>query len=189
MSPKVPASAVSLVYFVSGASLAVVTCGGILEERLSAGDPDVGLVANFFVTAASVLLLGLVQHRKRLAPPLLARQALGAAVGIVAVHLALRLGLVTAPRWLSERPPQFVNDVVAVFSALTLVWACARGLNVRLLVAALLVLTAYRATGRLWHLDAAPRGFVVPVQDFVLAQFVAAALALLVYRGMTRREA
>jgi hypothetical protein len=190
MSAKVRAIALSLVFFGSGAALAVVTCGGILEERVSSGDPDVGLVVNVFVTLASVLLLGLLQRGTPIATPrVLVPQGIGAAFGIVAVHLALRLGLVSAPSWLCERPPQLVNDAVALFSTLAVVWACARGLSLRLLVAALLVLTLYRATGRFWHLDAAPHGFVVTVQDFVLAQFAAAALALVVYRKMTRQAA
>ena len=46
-------------------------------------------------------------------------------------------------------------------------------------------MTLYRATSRLWHLDAAPHGFVFTVQDLVLAQCAAAAIALPLYRQMT----
>jgi hypothetical protein len=172
----------------AGVVLAGITCGGIVEERLTSGSPVVALVANGFVTFVALLVLGLVQRRDTTAWSFVP-QALGAALGILAVHGALRLGLVQAAPWMSERPAQLVNDAVAVFSTLALVWACARGLRLHLLLGALVALTLYRATAPLWHLDASPRGFVVPVQDFVVAQFVAAALALLVYRGVDRREA
>ena len=78
---------------------------------------------------------------------------------------------------------------MAVLATLTVVWACARGLDLRLLVVALLVMATYRATGRFWHLDAAPRGFLVSVQDLVIAQLVCAAVALPLYRWMTRDAA
>jgi hypothetical protein len=73
-----------------------------------------------------------------------------------------------------------------VFATLTVVWAFAKRLDLRLLIAALAVALIYRATGRFWHLDAAPRGFLVPVQDLVLAQLACAALALPLYGWMTR---
>ncbi|HEY1695768.1 MAG TPA: hypothetical protein VGG39_26555 [Polyangiaceae bacterium] len=180
-------SAVRLAFFAAGLLLAVVTCGGILEQRLSSGSPRVALVANGLLTFAAILVLGLVQRRESLAPAGVLPQALGATLGIVAVHAALRLGLLPEAPWMSERPPQLVNDAVAVFSTLAVVWACARGLRLRLLIGALLLLTVYRATAHFWHLDAAPQGFLVTVQDLVVAEVVALALALGLYRGMVRR--
>ena len=179
-------SAASFAAFMAGAVFAVVTSIGLVEERSSSGSPRVALVANAFVTFGAILILGLVQRRVAVSGRAIWAQAFGAACGIGLVHLALRMGLVPAPSWLSERPAQFMNDAVAVFATLTIVWACARRLDLRLLVGALLVVTAYRVTAPLWHMDAAPHGFLFRVQDLVLAQFVAAALALPLYRQMTR---
>jgi hypothetical protein len=186
MLDRARSSAASLTAFVAGAVFAMVTSGSLVEERSSSGSPSVALVANALITFAAVLVLGLVQRRVALARRVVLPQALGAVCGILVVHLALWTGLLAAPVWLSERPAQLVNDAVAVFSALAIVWACAGRLDLRLLVGALLVVTAYRATARFWQLDVAPHGFLFHVQDLVIAQFVAAALALPLYRGMTR---
>ncbi len=187
--PSVRRSAACLLVFLAGLILAIVTCGGIVEERLSAGSPVIAMAANALVTFAAILALGVVQlrapHSSRAAVP----QVLGAACGILAIHWALRLGIIHAAPWMSERPPQLVNDLVAVGTTLALVWACARGLDARLLAGALVALTAYRSSAQLWHLDLAPHGFQVTVQDFVVAQFVAGAIALGLFREMTRRAA
>ncbi len=164
----------------------MVTSTGLVEERSSSGSLSVAVVVNAVVTLGAMLVLGLVQRRVATSGRALLPQALGAACGIAVVHVALRMGLLVAPSWLSERPAQFMNDAVAVFSTLGIVWACARRLDLRLLVSALLVVTAYRVTAPFWHVDVAPHGFAFPVQDLVLAQFVAAALALPLYRGMTQ---
>jgi hypothetical protein len=179
-------SAASLTVFAAGFAFAAVTSGGIVEERLSSGSLNVALGVNAVVTFAATLVLALIQRRAPLSLSLIVPQVLGAACGIVCVHLALRAGVLAAPSWLSERPAQFVNDAVAVFATLAVVWACAYGLDLRLLVGAMLVVTAYRVTAHCWHLDLPPQGFQFRVQDFVIAQFVGAALALPVYRAMTR---
>jgi hypothetical protein len=184
--PEARSSTVSLTVFVAGAVFAMVTSTGIVEERLSSGSPNVSLVVNACVTFAAIVVLGLVQRRAPLSTRIILPQAIGAVCGIGVVHLALWAGILAAPSWLSERPPQLVNDAVAVFSTLALVWACASRLNLPLLVGALLLLTAYKITARFWHLDASPHGFLFRVQDLVLAQVVAAALALPIYRTMTR---
>ena len=186
MRDRPRSSAAALTVFVAGAAFAMVTSTGLVEERSSSGSLNVAVVANALVTLAAILVLGLVQRRVAISGRTLLPQAFGAACGIAVVHLALRMGLLVAPSWLSERPAQFMNDAVAVFSTLTVVWACARRLDLRLLVGALLLVTAYRVTAPFWHLDVAPRGFTFRVQDFVLAQFVGAALALPLYRRMTR---
>jgi hypothetical protein len=176
----------SLASFASGAALALVACGGIVEERVSSGDPGVAVAANLFVTLAAFLVLRALRKGGPVGPGVVASQIAGALCGIAVVHLALRAGVVASRPWLSERPPQLVNDAVAVFSTLALVWACARGMSLRLLAAALLVLAAYRQSWRFWHLDAAPHGFAISVQSFVVAQVVAAAVALVVYQGVSR---
>jgi hypothetical protein len=185
---RVRSFAGGLPFLGAGFVLAVVTCGGIVEERLSAGSPGVAFTANALVTFAAILALCLVQGRARLSRAALP-QAVGAACGIVAIHLALRIGIFHAAPWMSERPPQLVNDAVAVGSTLAVVWACARQLNTRLLVGTLVVLTVYRSTARFWHLDLPPHGFLLTVQDCVVAQCVAGALALAIYREMSRDAA
>lgn len=175
-----------LLFFGAGLVLATVTCGGIVEERLSSGSPGVAVAANAVVTFGAILALGLVQRGAPFSNRAAVPQALGAACGIVTVHLALRTGLIRAAPWMSERPAQFVNDAVAVYSTLVVVWACARGLSLSLLVGALVALTAYRITGQYWHLDVPPHGFLITVQDFVVAQFVAGVVGLTIYRQLTR---
>jgi hypothetical protein len=170
--------------FLAGAVFGAITSGGILEERLSAGNPTVGMIVNAFMTFLSLLALGMVE-RRRSSGGVLLLQLLGAIVGIASVHMALRAGWIAAPSWLTERPAQFVNDGVAVFGTLAVVWACARRFDVRVLLLALFIVTAYRVSGRFWHVDVAPGGFSVSVQDLILAQFGAVALALPLYRRMT----
>jgi len=173
------------VAFLAGAALAVITSAGIVEERLSAGSVGVGLFVNGFVLLASILSLGVVRRRASGAANVLLAQTLGAIVGIAIVHLALRGGWIPRPSWLAERPAQLVNDGVAVLATLALVWACAHKLDLRLLVFALATVTLYKATGRFWHLDVPPGGFAVRVQDLVVAQVGATALALAIYRQLT----
>jgi hypothetical protein len=182
--PRSPTAALTV--FVAGAVFGMVTSTGLVEERSSSGSLNVAVTVNALVTLGAILVLGLVQRRVATSGRALLPQALGAACGIAVVHVALRMGLLVAPSWLSERPAQFMNDAVAVFSTLTVVWACARRLDLRLLVSALLVVTAYRVTAPFWHLDVAPHGFAFRIQDFVIAQFIAAALALPLYRTMTK---
>jgi hypothetical protein len=50
-------------------------------------------------------------------------------------------------------------------------------------------MTAYRATASAWHLDQAPHGFQTTIQELVVAQFIAAALGLLVFRLAIDRKA
>jgi hypothetical protein len=174
--------------FLAGAVLALVTSGGILEERVSAGSVHVGAAVNAVVTFAAIATLGLLHRRAPLVSRVIVPQAMGATVGVLGIHLALRWGWLVGAPWLAEGPAQLVNDAVAVFGTLAVVWACANHLDLRLLVVALVVTSVYRATGTYWHLDAAPRGFLVPVQDLVIAQLVCAALALPLYQRMTRDD-
>jgi hypothetical protein len=173
MAPSHPRRLEALV---AGTALGLVTSGGIIEERLSFGSLFVGVVVNAFMTLASFMTLCLVERRARVP------EAIGAVVGILLVHLALHLGWISAPPWLTERPLQLVNDGVAVFATLMLVWGCAQGFDIRLLLVALVALTLYRVTRGFWHLDMPPHGFAIPVQDLVLAQCGAVAVALLFFR-------
>ncbi len=186
MSPRPLSSSALVLVFVAGCALGLVVSAGIVEERLSTGSPTIALVVNAMVTASALVVLARVQRGRRLTSEVIVTEALGAAVGVLLVHVALRGGLVRVPYWLAERPPQLVNDAVAVGSTLLLVWACARRMDLRLLVGALAVVTAYRVTAPQWHLDLPPYAFAMRVQDIVIMQFVGAALALPLYRYATQ---
>jgi hypothetical protein len=169
-----------------GLLLALVTSGGLLGERLSVGSLRVTLAINALVTCVAILVLVLTEkHAGAHGAAGFLPLALGAALGIALVHLALRAGIVDGAPWMSERPAQFVNDAVLVAALLGVVCASLRDFQPGVLVAALFLLTAYRMTAALWHLDVAPHGFTIPVQDSVVADVVAAAFALPVYRVAT----
>jgi hypothetical protein len=68
------------------------------------------------------------------------------------------------------------------------VWGCARNLDARVLGTGLVFVTAYVVTACRWHLDRAPHGFAATVQQLVAAQFLAAAIALAIFRVLTLRE-
>jgi hypothetical protein len=200
--------------FFAGALVTVTTSGGMLWERLSFGDPGVAsAVGGGMLLSASLLLLltqrvrvlafrlafdslrtsplftqqrleGHVIYRMR-GSTFLAAQLAGALTGASTVCAATHLGPLAATNWLSANPALLVNDVVAGGAILLLVWAIARNLDTRLLVTALLVLTAYHFTEGKWHVMGAPRAFLVTVQRALLVQFVAIALALIHAKART----
>jgi len=190
--------------FGTGLVLAVTTSGGILGERLSEGSVRAGVLANLATTAVAVLALLMTVRptvlnlgttarptgSKTLWPSLAVAvpQIAGALLGILIVHSIVGHGAAIRAPWLSERPAQFVNDVVAVFATLAVVWGCAKNLDSRVLGVALLVVAAYVATATHWHVDRAPHGFDTTVQQFVVAQFLAAAFALGMFRVATWRS-
>jgi hypothetical protein len=178
-----------------GLLLGLTASGGIAGERVTRGMLSVGMIASVSATLAA-LVAAVVTTRYTLRAcaasggddglqpfALVVLQGLGAVAGIALVHLVLRREAMAALPWLSERPPQFVNDIVAVFGLLALVWACARGLDPRLLVLALAGVTLYRLTSSMWHVDHAADGFAFTVQELVVAQLVAVAIGLGVFRA------
>lgn len=171
----------------SGLLLALITSGGILGERISGGDVLVALGVNVLVTSVSILVL-LVTLERRRGLSFLAQGA-GAVLGIALVHLLVHLRLTAELPWLSERPAQLVNDATAVAATLILVWACAKQLDARVLIGAFLLVTAYRATAGHWHLDRAPGGFELTVQQLVVIQFAASAFGMLLFTHLHRRRA
>jgi hypothetical protein len=187
--------------FAMGLLLALSVSGGIAGERITRGSYGVALLANAMMTAVALVLVVFTMRRVRLsfsetgsagspqrhALLVLASQVVGAAAGVIAVHVLLRREALSMLPWLSESPAQLVNDAVAVAGFLALVWASVNGLDARLLVLAFLGLTLYRATAPMWHLDHAPGGFHTSVQELVVAQLVAAALALGLFRTATAR--
>jgi hypothetical protein len=168
--------------FSVGLLLALATSGGIAGERVTLGRLGVALLANAAATVAAVIAARTTIRRAR---PLavLVPQGLGAVAGVVLVHLLLRRAALGPFPWLSEAPAQLVNDGVAVAGLLALSWACARRLDPYLLVLAFLLVTFYRVTAPMWHLDRAPGAFRATVQQLVVAQLVAAAIALGVFRA------
>ncbi|HEY3818966.1 MAG TPA: hypothetical protein VGL81_17470 [Polyangiaceae bacterium] len=172
--------------FSAGLLLALTASGGIAGERVTLGGLAFGLLANAAATLAAIVVAS-TTTRRRSTLAVLVPQVLGAVVGVALVHLVLRREALGAVPWLSERPAQLVNDAVAVAGLLVLAWAGARDLDLRLLVLAFLVVTAYRLTASMWHLDQAPGGFQATVQQLVVAQLVGAAIALAVWRSLLRR--
>lgn len=167
----------------TGLLVAGVTSGGIIGERLSEGSVFVGVSANVVATFAALFLSLYAAHRRApCSPVLVAAQAMGAFVGIVLVHLAFaRFALGELP-WLSERPAQWVNDLVAAFGLLVLVAALSNRVDWRGLAIGAALVLLYRQTAEHWHLDHPPHGFEATVQQLVVAQFASIAVALLVFR-------
>jgi hypothetical protein len=190
--------------FAAGLLVALATSAGIAGERITEGDPGVALAVNAIATSVAIVVLVFTMRpllaflandstadpdrSHKLHPAVLVLpQVFGAVIGIAVVHVALHREVIGLLPWLSERPAQFVNDIVAVAGLLALVWATANRLDTRLFVAALLVMTAYRATSPAWHLDQSPHGFQTTIQQLILAQFAAAAFGLLVFRATLDR--
>jgi hypothetical protein len=192
--------------FTAGLGLALVACGGILAERLTRGDRVIGVVGNALLT---VVVIAILELRPRLgdtgradadadarvaagvalgaAPGARSRASdlalplLGAGAGIALAHSLFRSSPLASCPWISERPAQLVNDAVAVFAPLAILWAATRRPpSTAVLVATLLVVTAYRATGFMWHFDAAR--FTYTVQDFVTGELAGSAVAVTTFR-------
>jgi hypothetical protein len=194
--PKVAPAAFAA--FAMGLILALATSGAILEERVSAGSVRVALLANLAITSVAITLLAFASsgaaalplavtgHARRIAVAL--PQILGALAGILLVHAAVRRGAIAGPPWLCEQPAQLVNDAVAVFAILAVLWGCARDLDSRWLALALVVVTVYRATALHWHLDRPPHGFQATVQELIVAQFIAVALGAALFRTLRQPD-
>ena len=168
---------------VTGFAVAMVACGGILAQRLSRGDIRSALVAHVLLTITILVVMRSerVRTENEALPSRLATQFLGGTAGIVLAHWLLRSSGWGAVPWLSEGPAQFVNDGVAVFAPLAIVWAAnRRPPSTVVLVSTLVLVTAYRATGFLWHLDAAR--FSYTVQDFVTGELAGSALGIAAFR-------
>jgi hypothetical protein len=180
VQPSPPGGWVGLV---TGFAVAMIACGGILSQRLSRGDLKTAFVAHVLLTIAVLAALRSerVTARDECFSPKLVAQFVGGIAGIVVAHCILQSSGLGAVPWLSERPAQFVNDVVAVFAPLAIVRAAnRRPPSTLVLVITLALVTAYRATGFWWHLDAAR--FSYTVQDFVTGEFASSALGIATFR-------
>jgi hypothetical protein len=174
--------------FTAGVALALVASGGVVAQRLSRGDVRAAVAAQALVTIAAILVFQ--AQIRRLVSELfstracLVAQVVGAACGIVIAHSALHATRYGALPWLSERPAQFVNDAVAVFAPMAVIWASARRPPSTMILAVTLgLVTAYRMTAFLWHLDDAT--FALPIQDLVAREFAGSALGITVFRALT----
>lgn len=161
----------------TGLLLSTVTSSAILVDRLTRGEPWVVLVTDAVTASVAVLVLATTCRwffdapfssstgasgearvraalRARLVRVMLA-QAVGAVLGVLAVHLALRGSPFGAYAWLSERPPQLVNDFASAFGALALLWACAwQPVGALSSLIAVAISALYAFTAPRWHLDA-----------------------------------
>jgi hypothetical protein len=201
----------TIVGMIAGIVFAAVTSSCILAERLARGDSRVALWASATVASAAMIVLaltlrpfrtrfgaersiaGVALHRVRAVSAILA-QSLGALLGVMLVHFVLRACLLEGRPWLCERSPQLVNDLVATFGALLLVWGAAhRPLGALASIAAVGIAVAYAVTSSHWHLDApvlpavrsllgASRGVSVSVQSSVLAQLACIAVGVGAFR-------
>lgn len=168
----------------TGALLGGVVSGGIVMQRV-AGTPVTAVVANAVTTVAAVVAVyasvRVCEERPR---AVAVAQGVGAAIGIVLVHVLLRRQLVGHP-WIHEQPRQLVNDVAGTVGMLTVVWGCARRvLQPAWMIAGLVLLGAYELTARYWHIDAATSATALPwsIQRFVGSEVTASGLGVVIYR-------
>lgn len=187
--------------FFCGLLLACVISAGVIGERLRAGSVRTALLVDVIVLFAGILATTLTARPlnvrfeelrdggeaplvTRLRPSvILALQIAGIACGITLAHIVLKRSHVSALAWMCECPPQFVNDAIASLGTLAAVWACAsRRIRMDLLIVMFGVLLLYGLTRRHWHVDRAPFGFEMPIQELVVAQVVATATGLLAFR-------
>lgn len=161
-----------------GLVLALLTSGSLLYQRVTEGSIRAALMGNV-VTTAAVVGAVLLSRGRRTRWSALA----GLAVGVALVHAFVRLELHQTFPWLAERPAQLVNDGVAAVAALSLAAAFARRpIDLGPILAGAVVVAAYAVTRSWWHLDAAPHAFQAGVQQCVVAEFLSAALGLLLFR-------
>jgi hypothetical protein len=187
----------------------VVTSAGIVAERVAKGDAPVAVAAIIAAAGATVFLVAATFRKLVDAPPVadasrargggwpsraIPSQALAALLGVVLVHVSLRLSDLGAYAWLCERPRQLVNDLAAAFGALALVWGCARQpVGPLASVGAVAICAVYSLTAPRWHLDAwgveLARGSwsSISVQSAVLMQLACSAVGVSVFYRLRAR--
>jgi hypothetical protein len=187
----------------AGLILGTISSAAILADRIARGDSWVVMTTDAVVAASAVVVLAITfrwsfesfrpdagasaQAPGRLLGAISAHAA-GAVLGVLLVHLALHSSPLRACQWLCERPPQLVNDFVAAFGAIALIWTCARqpvGALSSLLVVGIAVI--YSFTSSRWHLDAWGDALLrgsqrsISVQTAVLVQLAATAVGVSVF--------
>ncbi len=186
-----------------GLLLAIISSAGILAERVERGDARVVALATAAAAATGVLLLA-TTFRRSLAPlhgaeeapaaspatpsRVIGAQALGAILGVVAVHLLLCGSPLRSCGWLCEGPRQLVNDFAAVFGALGLVWGCVRQpVGPFASLAAIALAALYALTSPRWHVDAwTVEGSLrsISVQIAVMSQIACTAVGVAVFHRL-----
>lgn len=185
---------------VTGFGLALVVSCGIVHQRLLGSTTTSAVAANTLTTMVAVFaLLATVRTfmtsfgpmtfeprtRERRITTLALSQAIGAVLGVLAIHALVSQGLDAHP-WLREHPRQLVNDLVAVFGVLAFVWGCSqKPIRLPLMVAGLALVLGYEATAGYWHLDAplpADTGLAWSIQRFVGGEVTASGIGVLTFR-------
>lgn len=127
--------------------LAAIVGSGIMGERLAGGNLAIALLANSIATGAALVALilafgpisgahfnpfvtlcvaGLGGLPWRDAPPYVAAQILGAALGVVAAHLMFSEAVVSLSTHVRSGLPQAFSESVATFGLVGIIWSCAR---------------------------------------------------------------
>lgn len=184
----------------TGFALALVVSCGIVFQRVLGFSAADAVAANAVTTlgAVAAVMVTVRAHagsrdRTALAPAVrerrvtsfIASQALGAVLGVLAIHALLWRGLEAHP-WLREHPRQLVNDLVAVFGVFAFVWGSAqKPLRPQVMIAGLALVLGYELTAAYWHLDAPlPRSgeLAWSVQRFVGSEVTASGVGVLAFR-------
>lgn len=183
----------------TGFALALVVSYGILVQRIAGATAGTAVAANALTTLAAVLVvlatmrtfftsfdpaaLGDGAGRGRVAR-VVATQAAGALLGVVAIHAVLVPSPASYP-WLREDPRQLVNDLVGVFGVLMFVWGSAqKPIRVVLMILGLGLVLGYELTAARWHLDAPVPSAELPmtIQRFVGTEVTASGIGVLAFR-------
>lgn len=123
--------------------------------------------------------------RDRRVTSLVTSQAIGALLGVLAIHALVWRGIDAHP-WLREDPRQLVNDLVAVFGVLAFVWGCAqKPIRPHVMIAGLVLVLGYELTAGYWHIDApvpVTEELAWSVQRFVGSEVTASGVGVLAFR-------
>ena len=194
----------------TGFGLALVVSCGILLQRVLGSTATNAIAANTVTTLVAVAaVLATVrtflttfdpatfdpsvpphaavgpQARDHRVTSLVTSQAIGALLGVLAIHALVWRGLDAHP-WLREHPRQVVNDFVAVFGVLAFVWGCAqKPLRPQVMIAGLALVLGYELTAAYWHIDApvpVAHELAWSVQRFVGSEVTASGVGVLAFR-------
>ena len=166
----------------AGFVVAAATSVAILAERVTAGAYGAALAGDVVTTIVAVAV-SVYAWRARLHCKSLLWTSVGAALAIFAVHAAIARFRPTP--WLDETPRQVVNDVISAIAILGLIAVIgAKRIELARFVAITAPVAAYALTHAHWHVDRAPNGFAMTVQQCVVAQFVSVSLGLFAFRAM-----
>jgi glycerol uptake facilitator-like aquaporin len=168
-----------------------IATGGALVALILAFGPQSGAHMNPVVTLAAAATGGLRWHA---VPAYIAAQIVGAIVGVWLAHVMFDLPILQLSEHVRTGLPQWVAEVVATFGLLMVIWGCrAHKEPVTAFAVAAYIMGAYWFTASTSFANPAVTiarslsntfAGIRPVDapGFILAQFVALALALLLLR-------